>query len=199
MSLSPGIVATVLAVVVLVELPDKTMVAALVLSSRYRPLPVLAGVGIAIVLQMGIAVTVGGLLSLLPRPALLAVVAALFAVGSVLLLRESLGRDDDEEDPEETPVTTSAWRIAALSFGVLFAAELGDGSQLATAALSARYAEPLSVFVGAWLGEMAVCTLAVLLGRAVLRVVPLRAVQRAAAALFAVFAGLALVELVRAL
>jgi len=198
-SVSLGIAATVFAVVFLVELPDKTLVATLVLSSRYRPLPVLAGVGAAFALQMGIAVTVGGLLSLLPRPALLGVVAALFAVGSVLLVRGSLRRDDEEDDPGTTPVVTSALRIAALSFGVLFAAEFGDGSQLATAALSARYSAPLSVFLGAWLGEMAVCTLAVLLGRAVLRVVPLRWAQRAAAALFAVFAVLALVELARAL
>lgn len=78
-----------------------------------------------------------------------------------------------------------------------FAAELGDGSQLATAALSARYSAPLSVFLGAWLGELTVCTLAVLLGRVVLRAVPLRWVQRAAAVLSAVFALVALVELVR--
>jgi putative Ca2+/H+ antiporter (TMEM165/GDT1 family) len=194
-SLDLGVLVTVLALVFVVELPDKTMIATLVLSSRYRPLPVLAGVGVAFALQMGIAVAIGGALSLLPRPFTLGVVAALFAVGSFLLFRESLGGDD--ETPKETPATTSALRIALISFGVLFVAEFGDGSQLATAAMSARYGEPLSVFLGAWLGEMSVGTIAAVAGRALLRIVPVHWVQRVAGAMFALFAILAVTEVVR--
>lgn len=195
MSLDLGVLVTVLALVFVVELPDKTMIATLVLSSRYRPLPVLAGVGVAFALQMGIAVAIGGALSLLPRPFTLGVVAALFAVGSFLLFRESLGGDD--ETPKETPAATSALRIALISFGVLFVAEFGDGSQLATAAMSARYGEPLSVFLGAWLGEMSVCTIAAVAGQALLRIVPVHWVQRVAAAMFALFAILAVTEIIR--
>jgi len=195
LTLDLGIMLTVFVLVFVVELPDKTMVATLVLSSRYRPLPVLAGVGTAFAVQMGIAVAVGGALSLLPRPLTLGVVAALFAAGAVLLLRESLA--DGDESPDETPVATTALRIAAISFGVLFLAEFGDGSQLATAAMSARYGAPLSVFLGAWLGEMTVCTIAAIAGRALLKVVPVRWVQRVAAVVFSLFAILAVVEIIR--
>jgi putative Ca2+/H+ antiporter (TMEM165/GDT1 family) len=195
MSIDVGILLTVLALVFVVELPDKTMVATLVLANRYRPLPVLAGVGAAFALQMGIAVTVGGALSLLPRPLTLGIVAALFAVGAVLLIRES--RRHEDESPKDTPAATSAWRIAVISFGVLLLAEFGDGSQIATAAMSARYGDPLSVFLGAWLGEMAVCTIAALAGRALLKLVPVRWVQRVAAAMFTLFAILAVVEIFR--
>jgi putative Ca2+/H+ antiporter (TMEM165/GDT1 family) len=195
MTIDFGILVTVLGLVFLVELPDKTMIAALVLSNRYRPLPVLAGVGAAFAVQMGLAVTVGGVLRLLPEPVTLGIVAALFAVGAVLLIRES--RKHGEEAPAETPAATSAVRIALISFGVLLLAEFGDGSQLATAAMSARYAAPLSVFLGAWLGEMAVCTIAVLAGRALLKLVPVHLVQRVAAGLFTVFALLALIEIIR--
>jgi putative Ca2+/H+ antiporter (TMEM165/GDT1 family) len=190
-----SVLLTVLGLVFLVELPDKTMVATLVLSSRYRPLPVLLGVGVAFALQMALAVAVGKALTLLPRAVTLGVVAALFAVGAVLLVRESV-RDDDDA-PEATPAATSWIRIAVVSFTVLLLAEFGDGSQLATAALSARYGEPLPVFLGAWLGEMAVCTIAALAGRALLRVLPIQWLQRAAAALFGLFAILAVVELLR--
>lgn len=195
MTIDLGILVTVLALVFVVELPDKTMIATLVLSSRYRPLPVLVGVGAAFAVQMAIAVTVGGALSLLPRPLTLGMVAALFVIGAVLLVRESLGADDDA--PRQTPAARSAARIAAISFSVLFLAEFGDGSQLATAAMSARYGEPLSVFLGAWLGELTVCTIAAVAGRALLRVVPVRWVQRVAAAVFALFAVLAVVEIFR--
>ncbi|MCW2504509.1 MAG: hypothetical protein JWO79_2793 [Actinomycetia bacterium] len=190
-----SVLLTVLVVIFLVELPDKTMVATLVLSSRYRPLPVLLGVGIAVALQMTLAVAVGKALSLLPRAVTLGVVAALFAVGAVLLVRESL--QDDDDSPEATPATTSWIRIAVVSFTILLIAEFGDGSQLAAAALSARYGQPLLVFAGAWIGEMAVCVIAALAGRALLKVLPIHWLQRAAAALFALFAILALVELLR--
>lgn len=195
MTVELGILVTVFGLVFLVELPDKTMIATLVLANRYRPLPVLAGVGAAFAVQMAIAVTIGGVLRLLPEQVTLGVVAALFALGSVLLIRESLG--DDEEATRQTPAATSGLRIALISFGVLFLAEFGDGSQLAAAAMSARYDAPLSVFLGAWLAEMAVCTIAVLAGRVLLKLVPVHLVQRVAAALFALFAILAVIEIIR--
>ena len=51
----------------IVELPDKTFIAALVLSTRYRPLLVWLGVGLAFFLQVLIAVTAGQLATLLPE------------------------------------------------------------------------------------------------------------------------------------
>ncbi|NUS74345.1 MAG: TMEM165/GDT1 family protein [Corynebacteriales bacterium] len=195
MSIDLAILATVFGLVFLLELPDKTMLATLVLSSRYRPAPVLVGVGVAFALQMAIAVAVGQALTLLPREITLSVVAVMFLIGAIILARESFKTED--EDEESTPVATAFWRIALISFGILFLAEFGDGSQLAAAGLSARYGAPLSVFLGAWLAEMAVCTLAALAGRALLRVVPVKWVQRIAAVIFTTFAVLAVVEIVR--
>ncbi|CAM3222305.1 TMEM165/GDT1 family protein [Stackebrandtia soli] len=177
------------------ELPDKTMMATLVLSSRYRSWPVLIGVSAAFVVQSAIAVAAGGLLSLLPTWIVLLVVAVLFAVGAVLLFRESLNA------PDETDVDGSGglrfWPTVFTSFGVLFAAEWGDASQLATAGLAAHYGTPVLVFLGAALALIAVATLAILLGRVVVRFVPLKWIQRGASILFAAFAVIAVVELLR--
>ena len=138
-------------VILLVELPDKTLVATLVLSTRYRHRPVLAGVAVAFAVQCVIAVVAGGLLHLLPRRAVEGAVAALFAIGAALLIRESFGADDDVEvDAATSQVPASSRRIALTSFGVLFAAEWGDASQLATAGLTARLNEPVAVGIGAW-------------------------------------------------
>ncbi len=194
MTLSLGVLAIAFLVVLPVELPDKTLVATLVLSTRYRPLPVLAGVCGAFFVQCLIAVTAGQLLSLLPERAVLAVVAVLFAVGALILFRASRTSEDPAEG--QTTDTASSARIAATSFGVLFAAEWGDASQLATTALTARYAEPLSVFLGAFAALVVVAGIAVVLGRVVLRAIPLAWVQRGAAVLFAVFAVIAAVEAV---
>lgn len=193
--MSVAVALTTLALVLPVELPDKTLMATLVLSTRYRPLPVLIGVSAAFAVQCAIAVTAGQLLTLLPDRLVAGVVAVLFAVGAVILLRGSAAEEDDEvaaaRAARRGPVA-----VAATSFGVLFAAEWGDASQLATAALTARYQDPVSVFAGSFVALVTVATLAVLLGGIITRKVPLRLVQRVAGVLFIVFALVALWEVV---
>src|SRR5215468_1218752 len=95
--MSLAIAATVFAVIFPAELPDKTALASLVLGSRYRPAWVFAGVAAAFAVHVGLAIAAGSLLALLPHRPLEVVVAALFALGAVLLLR---GRHDDGGDEQ---------------------------------------------------------------------------------------------------
>ena len=192
--MSPTVALTTLLLVFPVELPDKTLLATLVLSTRYRPLPVLLGVSAAFAVQCAIAATAGQLLTLLPERVVAGIVAVLFGVGAVILLRGSSEEPDD--DVTEAGAIRSPLAVAATSFGVIFAAEWGDASQLATAALTARYQDPLSVFVGSFTALVGVATLAVVLGGVITRRVSLPLVQRAAGVLFAAFALLALWEAV---
>jgi putative Ca2+/H+ antiporter (TMEM165/GDT1 family) len=187
-----AVVLTTFALIFPAELPDKTTLASLVLATRYRPLPVWLGATAAFAVQGALAVTAGRLLALLPRTATLWASAVLFAVGAFLALR-----GDEDEEVTATRAATSGPRIAATSFGVLLVAEFGDFTQLATASLASRYDAPFSVFLGAWLALVSVCGLAVVAGRGLLRVVPLRAVRTVAATLFAVVAVLSAVEAVR--
>lgn len=176
---------TAFVLVLPVELPDKTLVATLVLSTRFRPWAVFTGVTAAFGVQTLIAVTAGRLLTLLPDQTVEVTVALLFAIGAVfLLLASSNGTDVDDS----TAVDEHFWRGVLTSFGVLFVAEWGDASQFATAALTARYDDPVSVFLGAFVALAIVAALAILLGRWILRAVPLRLVQRCAALLFLGFA-----------
>ena len=183
-------------VILLVELPDKTLVASLVLSTRYRPRPVLVGVAAAFAIQCTIAVVAGGLLHLLPHRAVEGVVAALFALGAVLLLRESMAGEEDVELAEARE-NLPFFKVAATSFGVLFAAEWGDASQIATAGLVAREGEPLAVGLGAWLALVGVAALAVVAGKLIIKKVPVHIVQRVAGVLFAVFAIVTAVAAIR--
>jgi len=193
-----SVIATAFILVLPVELPDKTLFASLVLATRFPPLPVFVGVGAAFGLQVAIAVTAGSLLSLLPEALVSAVVAVLFLVGAVILWRSATS-GPEEEEIDETKQGTSFFRVAAISFGVLFAAEWGDLSQLATAGLAARYDEPLSVFIGAWAALLVVSGLAVFLGKKLADRLPIALIRRVAAGLFVVFAVFAIVETVRAL
>jgi putative Ca2+/H+ antiporter (TMEM165/GDT1 family) len=193
-----AVFAIALFAILLVELPDKTLVATLVLSTRYRPRPVLAGVASAFAVQCVLAVTAGGLLHLLPHRLLEGIVAVLFALGAFLLARESVSSEEDEV-AESTPAGSglSDRRIFGISFGVLFAAEWGDASQLATAALVARYGQPVAIGLGAFIALVGVAVLAVWLGKVILRRVPLQLLHRLAAVLFGVFAVIAAIAAIR--
>src|SRR3954453_10178645 len=98
-SLTAGLIA--FGVILLVQFTDKTLVASLVLSTRYRPRPVLIGVAAAFAVQCVIAAAAGGVITLLPRRAVEAVVALLFAVGAALLIKESMESGDDDVELAE--------------------------------------------------------------------------------------------------
>lgn len=200
-----SVVGTVFAVIFLAELPDKSLLASLVLGTRYRPLLVWAGVSAAFLVHVVIAVVAGGVLSLLPRRPVQAVVVVLFALGAYLLLRpeaaEAASDEDAAAEQEASRVLRRAaatpWSVVATSFGIVFVGEWGDITQLATANLAARYQDPLSVGVGAALGLVAAAGLAVRAGGAVLRWVPLGVVRGLAGLLLAGLAVLALLQLLR--
>ncbi|MCA1655111.1 MAG: TMEM165/GDT1 family protein [Pseudonocardiaceae bacterium] len=180
---------TAFGLVFVVELPDKTMIATLILTTRYRALPVFVGVSAAFAIQCVLAAAFGGVLTLLPEPVVAGVVAALFGLGAVLLLREGFAkRTDDESTAAAAGPDVSFPRAALTSFGVLFAAEWGDASQFATAALSARFSAPVWVGTGSWLALTSVAGIAVLLGAKIRDRLRPHLVQRVAGVVFAGFA-----------
>ena len=95
------------------ELPDKTFIATLVLSTRYRRLAVWIGVAVAFAVQSAIAVAAGGLLSLLPQRLVLGVTFLLFAAGAVLMLVSGLRARSAElaEEEEEAAGSNSNGRL----------------------------------------------------------------------------------------
>lgn len=178
------------------ELPDKTMVASMVLSTRYRhPWAVWAGATLAFVVHVTLAVLAGRLLTLLPERPVQVVVAGLFALGAVMLWRE--GGEVDDESEVAAVAAIGPFAVAQRAFLVVFLAEWGDLTQLATASLAASSGEPWSVFVGAIIALSAVAAIAVVAGRTILRVLPVKVVRRVAACLFAALAAYTLVEVIR--
>jgi Ca2+/H+ antiporter, TMEM165/GDT1 family len=192
---------TALVLVVPVELPDKTFVATLVLSTRFRPVLVWIGVGAAFAVQTAIAVTLGGLLSRLPITPVAAAAAVLFATGAVLLWRSADRADAEEAETEEefegkVHAGATGLRAVVTSFLVLFVAEWGDLSQLLTAGLAARSGDPVSTFAGAWTALLVVSGLGALLGRALLTRVRLATVRRIGASVCALLAVLTALQVV---
>lgn len=194
------VVFAVFPIIFIGELPDKTMFASLLLSTRGRPLVVWLGAAAAFTLHVVIAVTVGvALFHLLPARVLDAVVAVMFLAGAALALLE-VRRERQREQAEEELVQreiASHRRIAVTAFLVIFLAEWGDLTQILTANLAAHYHDALSVGVGAVLALWAVAGLAVLSGQSLLRLVNITTIRFVTAAVLAGLAGWALWETVR--
>ena len=195
-----AVIAITFGAIFVVELPDKTFIAALVLSTRYRPLLVWLGVGTAFLIQTLIAVTVGQAVTFLPDTLVKAVAAAIFVAGAILLFREAPKADAEEAETEEeyaakATEARTGFRAVLASFLVLFAAEWGDLSQLLTISLVGRFHEPVSVFIGAWVALLVVSGLACVMGRVLLRYVKLSVIHYVGAAVCLVLATVTVSEL----
>ena len=190
------IILTVFVLVFLAELPDKTALASLVLGTRYRPIYVFTGAASAFVVHVCLAIAAGSLLTLLPHRVLEGVVAALFLMGAILMLR---GRHEEEEEDLDIKEGTEPtfFRVSSTAFLVILVAEFGDLTQILTANLAAKYHDPISVGIGAVLGLWAVAGLAIVGGRGLLRVVPLTVITRIAAVIMLVLAGISIFNAVR--
>ncbi|UJW34369.1 TMEM165/GDT1 family protein [Saccharothrix sp. AJ9571] len=180
--------------VLAVELPDKTLVATLVLTTRFRAWPVFAGVTAAFAVQSTIAVLFGSVLTLLPETLVSGIVAVMFGVGAYFLLREGFApaADGEEGAARIGPGPVTFLRSSLTSFGVLFAAEWGDASQLATAGLAARLEQPVAVGVGAFCALVAVAGIAVFVGQKVRSRIRPKLIQRVAGFVFSAFSVAAL-------
>ena len=199
--MDPAVVGLTFAAIFLVELPDKTFIATLVLSTKFRPLLVWIGVGLAFAVQTTVAVALGKAASLLPADVVHVASAVLFLIGAILLFREARNADAEEAETEEEYAARAGAdpkqgvKAVAASFLVLFAAEWGDLSQLLTLSLVAKYDDPVSVFVGALAALLAVSGLAVILGRVLLNYIKLRTLHYLGATVCLVLLGLTIYEL----
>jgi putative Ca2+/H+ antiporter (TMEM165/GDT1 family) len=181
MSFAIGVTAFLL--IFAIELPDKTFIATLVLATREEALPVWLGVSAAFAVQTVVAVSLGGLISRLPRTPVELFAGLMFLTGGVILIRGAGKADAEEVETEEefeakTRPGIHGWRVVGASFLVLFVAEWGDLSQLLTAGLVVKYEDPVSVGVGAFVALATVSALGALLGRTLLKRIRLATIRR---------------------
>jgi putative Ca2+/H+ antiporter (TMEM165/GDT1 family) len=192
-----GTVLATFAVIFVAELPDKTALAALVLGTRYRTRSVVLGGWLAFLVQTVIAVLAGGLLSTLPERPIRIAAGVGFLIFAVLAWRR---REGELLAEEETAIDTRVGRRRPgwiSSFLVIFAAEWGDLTQLATASLTAQTKQPLAVGLGALAALWLVTVIAAVAGSTLGRFLSPSFLTRLSAVVFAVVGGLVIASGVR--
>jgi putative Ca2+/H+ antiporter (TMEM165/GDT1 family) len=183
--------ASTFAVIFLAEIPDKTALAAVLLATGNRPLPVFVGVAAAFIIQSVVAVSFGSVISMFPREGIRLLAGALFLCFAVAMWMRGRG-PAEEAEADAAPRGTSAWSVTWKAFLVIFIAEWGDLTQLASAALAAKYAQPITIFTASTLALWSVSAIAVFVGHKLKAHINPRLMQRVAAIVFAVLGVLML-------
>ena len=175
-----------LGIVAVSEIGDKTQLLALLLASRFRrPLPIILGMLAATLLNHALAALAGAWVAEAVPPELLRWGLALCFLGMAIwaLIPDKL---------DEGRVATRAHGAFVTTAVCFFLAEFGDKTQLATAALAAKFDAVLPVLAGTTLGMMLADVPAVLLGHAAGHRIDTKWVRWVAAALAAALAVMTL-------
>ncbi len=171
------------ALIFVAELPDKTAFATLLLSTTHNPLAVFFGASGAFLIQSIVAVAFGSVFTLLPeRPVHIASGLLFLAFAVVMWRRKEEGEDADRK---VAPASGRFTKSVVAAFLVIFIAEWGDLTQLATATLVAKSRAPLTVFLAATLSLWLVTAIGAIIGSKMKAVLNPRLLQKIAAAAMA--------------
>jgi putative Ca2+/H+ antiporter (TMEM165/GDT1 family) len=162
-----SVLALTYSTVLLVELiGDKTIYTVTTLASRYRSAAVFAGISLAFMTKIAVAVAFGRILLQLPLRVTATISAVTLFITAVRLWKTHV-------DPLAQRQQSMPWSSGfATSFAAIFFTEWGDVGQLATAAIAAQYRMPIPIWLAATAALMTKGILALTIGVQLRRHVP---------------------------
>jgi len=167
-------------VVALAEIGDKTQLLAFILAARFKkPLPIIAGILAATLVNHGLAGALGAWITSTITPEILRWVLGVSFIGMAIW---TMIPDEIEEDETKVAKRFGVFGATLMTF---FLAEMGDKTQIATVALAAHYATPVMVVVGTTLGMLIADVPAVFVGDKLAAKIPMKLVHSIAAGVFA--------------
>lgn len=182
------------AVIFVAELGDKSQLMAMTFAARYRARDVLIGITVATaivhLLSVALGVAFGSVLA--DRQDVIAIVAGLAFLGFAAW---TLRGDELTDEEREKARRSSGAAILAVG-AAFFLAELGDKTMLATVTLATRE-DWFGTWVGSTLGMVLADALAIAVGAVLGRQLPEKVIKYGAAAAFAVFGVLLILDGVR--
>jgi Ca2+/H+ antiporter, TMEM165/GDT1 family len=167
-------------VVALAEIGDKTQLLAFILAARFKkPIPIIAGILCATVINHGLAGALGAWITTTVSPEVLRWILGASFIGMAIWTMIP-----DKIEDEETRAAHKLGVFGA-TFITFFLAEMGDKTQIATIAMAAHYGSPLVVVIGTTLGMLIADVPAVFVGEHMAAKIPMKLVHGIAATLFA--------------
>jgi len=176
-------------VIALAEIGDKTQLLAFILAARFKkPVPIIAGILVATLLNHGLAGALGAWITTVISPEVMR-----WVLGGSFLAMAIWTLIPDKIEEEETQIANKLGVFGA-TFITFFLAEMGDKTQIATVAMAAHYAAPVLVIMGTTLGMLIADVPAVFVGNKFAAKIPMKLVHSIAAGIFAVMGLLTLFQ-----
>jgi putative Ca2+/H+ antiporter (TMEM165/GDT1 family) len=169
-----------LSTVAIAEMGDRTQLLSLVLAAKFRkPVPIIAAILLATIANHAVAGFVGVTFAQFLTPRILDIAVGLSMLGMAVwsLIPDKLDSDDAKTNGR------GAFMATLIAF---FIAEIGDKTQIATAALAAGYRDLFAVVAGSTTGMMLANIPVVFMGSRFAAKLPMAAIHKVAAALFAI-------------
>jgi putative Ca2+/H+ antiporter (TMEM165/GDT1 family) len=167
-------------VVALAEIGDKTQLLAFLLATRFKkPLPIIAGILVATLLNHSMAGALGAWITATLSPQTLRWILGLTFIAMAVW---TLIPDKIEEEEMQVAKRFGVFGATLITF---FLAEMGDKTQIATVAMSAHFSSVVLVVIGTTLGMMIADVPAVFIGDRLSARIPMKLVHAIAAAMFA--------------
>ena len=167
-------------VVALAEIGDKTQLLAFILAARFKkPLPIIAGIFCATIINHGLAGVLGAWITSVVSPDAMRWILGVSFIGMAIWTMIP-----DKIEEEEAHIAKK-WGVFGATLITFFLAEMGDKTQIATVALAAHYAAPLMVVIGTTLGMLIADVPAVFVANKFAGKIPMKLVHSIAAAVFA--------------
>ena len=176
-------------VIALAEIGDKTQLLAFILAARFKkPLPIIAGILAATLLNHGLAGAFGAWITTVISPDVMR-----WVLGGSFIAMAIWTLIPDKIEEEETQIASKLGVFGA-TFVTFFLAEMGDKTQIATVAMAAHYGAPFLVIMGTTLGMLIADVPAVFVGNKFAAKIPMKLVHSIAAGIFAVMGLLTLFQ-----
>jgi Ca2+/H+ antiporter, TMEM165/GDT1 family len=167
-------------VVALAEIGDKTQLLAFILAARFKkPLPIIAGIFCATVVNHGLAGALGAWITHNVSSDILR-----WVLGVSFIAMAVWTMIPDKIEDEETQIAKK-FGVFGATLITFFLAEMGDKTQIATIAMAAHYANPVLVVIGTTLGMLIADVPAVFVGKELADKIPMKLVHAIAASIFA--------------
>jgi Ca2+/H+ antiporter, TMEM165/GDT1 family len=168
-------------IVALAEIGDKTQLLAFILAARFKkPLPIIAGILCATLVNHGLAGALGAWITSAVNPSVLRWVLGASFIGMAIWTLIP-----DKIEGEEAQIA-KRFGVFGATLVTFFLAEMGDKTQIATIAMAAHYNNPILVVIGTTLGMLIADVPAVLIGDKLAMKIPMKLVHTIAAGIFAV-------------
>jgi putative Ca2+/H+ antiporter (TMEM165/GDT1 family) len=170
----------------LAEMGDKTQILTMALAARYPMEKVIYGVFSATAALMLIAVLVGGIIQkIIPTIFISILAGAFFIIYGLIIIAPIKKKEEDKGEGENRIIQTKDpfWIV----FGSFFLAELGDKTQLAAFAMTAKYGTPVQIWIGATAGMVLVNLFGIVIGNVLKNYLPEKIINYLSGGIFILF------------